>query len=314
MLGPYLSERSRVLSAQRIHGFFVIMGGFHLFRLPAHAASIPLILRSSKTSKFVIPSGLHLRIDEIPVRPLKFDDIPVDILQIMAPTETELRDKSKSDTLAKFIVLVQTSWFMIQCIARGTQNLPLTQLEVVTLAYAMLNFFIYAFWWAKPQNVDCPVRLYAASRTSHHKSGEAVEWEENRIARWMEKIAEYTVGEQDRFATLSDQRSIPMFWSGRPCNRLLVNAGTWPSILGSAFVPLIVAILCTWWSVDGKAEGKFLHWMWVIAAACVVLLMLSAWLYIISRIATLVIAFTTLRYLPPAAFDTVDWTNFIPHI
>ncbi|KIM22216.1 hypothetical protein M408DRAFT_28854 [Serendipita vermifera MAFF 305830] len=127
----------------RTHGYFMIMGGFHLFGMPADASSISLSLKSSEPSNFVIPTGGHSREDEVPVCPLKFEDFPVDILKIITPTEAELKDKGKSDALTKIIVLVQTLWFVIQCTARGTQRLPLTELEVVTLAYATLNLFIY---------------------------------------------------------------------------------------------------------------------------------------------------------------------------
>ena len=37
-------------------------------------------------------------------------------------------------------------------------------------------------------------------------------------------------------------------------------------------------------------------------------------LYVIARAPTLVLAFTSLRELPPGAFDTVHWTTFIPHV
>ena len=37
-------------------------------------------------------------------------------------------------------------------------------------------------------------------------------------------------------------------------------------------------------------------------------------LYVIARAVTLVLAFTSLRDLPPGAFNTVHWTTFIPHI
>ena len=52
----------------------------------------------------------------------------------------------------------------------------------------------------------------------------------------------------------------------------------------------------------------------VIGALAFLLLMLSAWLYVVARIATIAIAFTALRSLPSDALMVVDWTNFIPHI
>ena len=37
-------------------------------------------------------------------------------------------------------------------------------------------------------------------------------------------------------------------------------------------------------------------------------------LYILARAITLVLAFTSLRDLPPGAYETVHWTTFIPHV
>ena len=37
-------------------------------------------------------------------------------------------------------------------------------------------------------------------------------------------------------------------------------------------------------------------------------------LYNLARAVTLVLAFTSLRDLPPGAYETVHWTTFIPHV
>ena len=37
-------------------------------------------------------------------------------------------------------------------------------------------------------------------------------------------------------------------------------------------------------------------------------------LYIIARMITLALALTSLRELPPGAYQTVHWTTFIPHV
>ena len=54
-------------------------------------------------------------------------------------TENEISDRSKGDRLAKFIFIVQTPWFITQCIAHYVQGLDSTQLELTTLAMASLN-------------------------------------------------------------------------------------------------------------------------------------------------------------------------------
>ncbi|KIM28291.1 hypothetical protein M408DRAFT_145495 [Serendipita vermifera MAFF 305830] len=343
----------------RTHGFFMIMGGFHLFRLPADTPSTPFLpstpfpqsdafsysSKPRESSDFVVPTGLHSRKDEVPVCPLKLEDFTPDLLKMITPSETELKDRGKSDALTKTIVLVQTLWFVVQCIARGTQHLPLTELEVVTLAYTMLNFFIYVFWWDKPRNVECPIRVYKTSTASHKESGEEVEeWDDAGLSRWLDTILHYTIGQQDGYVALSEQRSIPMFWSGRMGDKELGFAGLGPSILGATFgaihciawssefpshaelvlwriacvsmimVPFAVTILCASWAAQSEEDTWYetlLLWIGVFSG---IVLALSAWLYVAARIATLVIAFTSLRSLPPSAFMTVDWTNFIPHI
>ena len=55
-------------------------------------------------------------------------------------TEKEIRDKSKGDVLSKSLVILQTGWFIMQCIARAVEHLPVTELELVTVAFATLNF------------------------------------------------------------------------------------------------------------------------------------------------------------------------------
>jgi len=142
----------------RTHGLFLIMEGFQLFE----RSDQPPRLASEKNDYFARGVGKFIRI-------LDFKDVLQHELEAVIPfiTEDEIKDKGKSDAISKIIVLLQTSWFIIQCIARGIKHLPLTELEIVTLAYAMLNFFVYIFWWDKPCNVGCPIRVYEDLTTTY---------------------------------------------------------------------------------------------------------------------------------------------------
>ncbi|KAK7030844.1 hypothetical protein VNI00_013952 [Paramarasmius palmivorus] len=75
-------------------------------------------------------------------------------------TEDEIKDKGHADALSKSIAIVQTSWFILQCFARAAQGLDVTAIEVVTFAFAVLNFVTYFLWWNKPLRVRHPVRVY----------------------------------------------------------------------------------------------------------------------------------------------------------
>jgi len=88
-----------------IHGFFAIMGGFAQYD-------------DGEGPYIIDPDGLedYLRKDDI--------------------MGEAIMDRSKGDALSKGIAILQTGWFILQCIARKIQGLAVTELEVVTLAFA----------------------------------------------------------------------------------------------------------------------------------------------------------------------------------
>ncbi|TFK63983.1 hypothetical protein BDN72DRAFT_826105, partial [Pluteus cervinus] len=87
-------------------------------------------------------------------------DGQIDVEELERVSTKRINDSSKGDILSKGIVALQTTWFVCECLARLHQGLPLLELEVVTLAFAVLNTLTYAFWWHKPLNVLCPVHLH----------------------------------------------------------------------------------------------------------------------------------------------------------
>jgi len=78
--------------------------------------------------------------------------------------EADICDRSKGDALFKLIAVLQMSWFIIQCVARGKQQLALTELELVTLALASLNVATFAIWWHKPLGVLEHVKVGDSSK------------------------------------------------------------------------------------------------------------------------------------------------------
>lgn len=106
--------------------------------------------------------GLALYVNK---RRLKYIEDVSEIPWRLDMPKDEVYDKSKGDQLAKLLVLFQTSWFLAQCVARWATNLYVTQLEVVTLAFACLNFFTYAVWWHKPQNMKVAIPFYTRTQS-----------------------------------------------------------------------------------------------------------------------------------------------------
>lgn len=74
-------------------------------------------------------------------------------------SEGEIQDKSKVDALSQTLAVLQTSWFTAQSISRVVQGLPITELELISLAFSFLNGFTYLLWWNKPVGVGCHVKV-----------------------------------------------------------------------------------------------------------------------------------------------------------
>jgi hypothetical protein len=90
-------------------------------------------------------------------------------IEIPAISAADIEDRSKGDALSKIIAILQTTWFIAQCVARGQQRIALTELELVTLALASLNGVTYAIWWHKPLGVQEPIKVYLKTEVVEKK-------------------------------------------------------------------------------------------------------------------------------------------------
>jgi len=134
MAAVRLAEKHKDKGWTITHGFFAIMGGFAEYDGNRHVGVL-------------LPT--HLQYYSLTGN----GDFP-------KISKAEIKDKSKGDAISKVVVILQTGWFLTQCIARVVQRLPITELELVTVAFAALNFVIYLLWWHKPLNVQRGVRVY----------------------------------------------------------------------------------------------------------------------------------------------------------
>lgn len=74
-------------------------------------------------------------------------------------SKAEITDKSKANNVAKALVIIQASWMLVQVIGRLVAALPVTLLEVNTIAHVMCAFLMYAMWWHKPLAPKEPILL-----------------------------------------------------------------------------------------------------------------------------------------------------------
>ncbi|KAI0062815.1 hypothetical protein BV25DRAFT_1991351 [Artomyces pyxidatus] len=290
------------------HGFFVAMGGFHCYKNgePNHPLSPTDVIELVKTGNLV------------------------------PPTDDEIRGWSQGDALSKILAVVQTLWFVIQCIARRAEGLPITQLEVMTLAYTTVTVTMYAFWWDKPQNVGSPVRVVVKKLPEQVPADEL---------GWYEHAFYAIVGWQDTFRDLRNLPRVPTFYSGDTAK----DNGLYADIVALFAAMVFGAVHCAAWDYAFPSRAEELIWRissvsivvvpgtmlvpillligvdklfsdygilyggFKLEAIFATLFFFSGPIYVAARILLLALSFTTLRSLPFDAYRAVQWTLLIPH-
>lgn len=76
-------------------------------------------------------------------------------------SEDEIGDLNKGDIFVKFLAVSQISWLCIQLITRVSRGLATTQLEIVTLAFAVISIITYILLYNRPKDVQTVRELYA---------------------------------------------------------------------------------------------------------------------------------------------------------
>ncbi|KAJ7192552.1 hypothetical protein GGX14DRAFT_379995, partial [Mycena pura] len=225
-------------------------------------------------------------------------------------------DQSKGDGLSKGVALLQGLWFVTQCLARTVQHLPATELEVATVAFAVLNFFI------KPLDVQDPIPIGSAVVPEFRP----------QVLNWKERFSGL-LGIPYDYEPLSSN-SVSSFFSMSSFDDTYASVAALYAeiIVGSVFD----AIHCAASNASFPSSDE--KWMWrscaVLVTAIPLLMVLDAVViissiteagttvvfflpisvYIVARLFLIVLPFAALRALPPGAFVDVDWNVYIPHL
>ncbi|KAJ3755859.1 hypothetical protein EV360DRAFT_48979 [Lentinula raphanica] len=127
-----------------VHSYYAAMGGF-VFDTKSEDGIKSFLPESYKSGHAVItPEGIQFLLEH---KPELLPDLSIE----------EISDRNKGNSISKSVLVVQVSFFLIDCIARKAQGLPITLLEVTTVAHALCSLLAYVFWWYKPLSVNRPV-------------------------------------------------------------------------------------------------------------------------------------------------------------
>jgi hypothetical protein len=301
------------------HSFFALMGGFMLYV-------------DGKPYRTLLPDKLHSLIRD------GFIDAP-------ALTARQIRDRSKGNVISKGLVIFQGSWFILQLLSRAIYHLEITQIEVATFAFSILNFFTYGLWWNKPLNVECPHPVYWKSTKSNLEiSFPRVSEDDNPLVS-SEVVVLFMIDSYLRMLgadTMSPEKlQAPMFdafngirlkpWESNVLTFVGFTLATvfsgihcaasfhaFPTYLEqvlwctSAFIalctPLIGFMVASVLFRSGIEQiGSESVKFTIFIRACI-------GLYHIACNLLLILMFTTLRDLPSSAYKAVSWSTVVPHL
>jgi hypothetical protein len=72
----------------------------------------------------------------------------------------EINDRAKADSFAKAFTLLQSLWVTCNIIARRAYDLPITPLEISTVAYVASAVVTYSMLWHKPKDMVTPITIH----------------------------------------------------------------------------------------------------------------------------------------------------------
>ncbi|KAJ7243263.1 hypothetical protein C8J57DRAFT_1083796 [Mycena rebaudengoi] len=286
----------------KTHGFFISMGGF-VSQVGPHPVTTP-------------------------------DDVHQYLDAIRAVDVEDIKDKSKGDALSKGVAFAQGAWFMTQCFVRLAQNLPVSELEVTTLAFAVVNVCIWLLWWNKPLDVRRPIVVIPLD--DQHPCG--VRAPDSKEDDWFDRLWGVLTGHYSAY-DLAVYSFVPSFWSSSSREQDKTNFAFFiECLVGTIFG----AIHCAAWNADFASTVEM--WMWrscalsviaipPIVALCgtalvtdlfedgsvpdilmTVISVLSILIYPIARVFLIILPLIALRAPPAGSLVDVNWSVYISHL
>ena len=263
-------------------------------------------------------------------------------------TKDEIWDKSKADLFAKGIASFQAAWLVTQVIARGIQHLPITLLELSTVALITCSGATFFFWFWKPLNVNTPtilrldvtiaeILVQAGDKAKNPFEDTPLDFIEPRV---------YT----------SSQLPFGRLWSEprRPLPRLPNDRDSrlhnLPIIISLAIPTSAFSLLhLIGWNFDFPTIQEQMLWRWTCVAMGIVLgigcfveagsiifdgytttgltnlggykltwpmnllFIIPGFLYMSARLIVIIEIIISLRLLPAGCFEVVQWSELLPH-
>lgn len=282
------------------------------------------------------------------------------LIKLDALTPAAIDDRSKADGVAKLFAIVQTGWFILQCLARLIQHISITTLELSTIAFVVCTIGTNILWWNKPKDVCVPIVLKIDCTLERLLSmtdpgildvkSAAAAWKWSPLEKFddlrpnflvdvgqylpysdsskLSQAAQRIRFRNDRLPPLERDWLLGHFLSVISLLFGAVYVAGWnisfpthtEQIIWRVCTVMLLSLVVAFWAVDA-GEGLYRRKKHVpgsqkvaVPPVKMVLYAVIAVIYVTTRLYILVEPFVCLRSLPATAFETVQWSSFIPHL
>lgn len=150
-LGKYTREWDLTLS------YYALMGGFVVLeKLPAKGEMRMDEKGENDTSNTTtVDPNLETIRERVTLTPRGVLHV-AQLGYLKYPPSQGVKDKSKVNRLAKFLVVVQAVWMIAQVLSRYITRLPVSLLELYTILHTMCAVVMYVVWIDKPVDITQP--------------------------------------------------------------------------------------------------------------------------------------------------------------
>ena len=286
------------------HGFYVDMGGL---QVKLEGCSPYFLIGKENRDILKLDDGVRftIRLDDLILL------LKADLLSIPNICIHDLEERSKNDQSARVITSLQVLYFVVQVFGRLGSDLPISTLEISTLAFVCCAALIEYFWW------DKPLDLRTATVTTLSPENNA------RFISILPQLR-FNAPEQD----LADRKDFRLFFDrmlrGSEMNKNIIY-GVW---IGFIFNSIHISA----WNYSFASKAEQLLWritslgtcgavvfLWIAtfihsSAIRLILSSLSTIFYYTCRVYLIVEVFVSLRSVPGALYETAAWQNALPGV
>ena len=287
------------------HGFYIDMGCFQV-ELKGKSASLPAGKENSDIIELDDCFRFTIRLEDL------ISLIKADLLSAPDISTHELDERNQNDQFARVITSLQVLYFVSQFFGRLGYNLPISNLELSTIAFVCSAVLIEYFWWNKPLDL----RTGTVVKLDAEKNEQFISlFPELRFNTPEQNLAEWGKGDFALFFDRLKKSNINMRFAYGLLTAVLINSihiSVWNNSFPSETEQLLWQITST-----GACGAIFLLWFGTNIRAKTIKLVicsLSTMLYWICRVYLIIAVFVGLRSVPEALYQTVSWLNVLPGV